>query len=338
MRNQQRPRGGMAGPGWSRDTRRVLVLWAILSLIMIILVLVIPRNLAGLMGTASGQKDDWNRTMEFFAILAAPVWSFVIVYVTYSVYRWRSPGRPTRDGPPLRAGRNIQIAWVAITALLVTFLYAWGLIFLDRVDAAPPPGSNVLLVDVTGEQWNWDFTYPQYGNAQSEILELPVGRPVLFQITSVDVVHEFGIPAMTIHMQANPGQFTYIRVFPTQLGAFSLRCYELCGLFHAYMEAPVYVVTPSAFATWAAAQPKGYPWPIAGAGVPYHFGEPGAPAPTSTFPCNLTPYSASQCNGSSGTSGPANGSSSGGGAAGGGKGGGSGTPTPGTPTPGGNGP
>lgn len=267
----------------------------IASIILILVMVIVPGQLGGLMGTNSPAKEDWNVTMVVFAILSMPVFAFVIVYGAYSLFRWRSPGRPERDGPPLRAGRNIQIWWVGISTFLVICLYAWGLIFLDRADAAPPPGSNVLVVYVTGEQWNWDFTYPQYGNAQSEILDLPVGRPVLFQITSIDVVHEFGIPSMAVHEQANPGQFTYIRTTPSHIGAYSIRCYELCGLFHAYMEAPINVVSSSDFATWVAAQPTGFPWGVAGAGVPNHFGEPGAPTPV-PFPCNITAYPQSNCN------------------------------------------
>lgn len=271
------------GPRWSVDTRRVVGIMIVLSILLIIAIVLVPRNLAGLMQTASREKADYNLTMIVFSILAAPVFAFSVAFAGYSLFRFRSRGRPVRDGVPLRAGRGMQILWIGISTFLVLLLYIWGLVFLDRADAAPGPNANVLQVNVTGEQWNWDFTYPQYGNAQSEVLELPVNRPVLFKITSVDVVHEFGVPAFGIHEQANPGQFTYIRATPNTIGNYSVRCYELCGLFHAYMEAPAPVVSASAFATWVKAQPTGFAWPIAGAGVPNHYGEPGAP-PSAKYP------------------------------------------------------
>jgi cytochrome c oxidase subunit 2 len=158
----------------------------------------------------------------------------------------------------------------------VTLLYAWGLIFLNRVDAAPPPGSHVLNVDVAGEQWNWDFTYPQYGNAQSPYLEVPLNRPILFTITSIDVTHSFSVPAWALKEDAVPGQFTYSRVTPNRLGTFDIRCYELCGMFHAYMRSQARVVPARDFARWVRQQPRGYPWGIGGAGVPNQYNEPSA--------------------------------------------------------------
>jgi cytochrome c oxidase subunit 2 len=199
-----------------------------------------------------------------------------MVIALYSLFRWRSRGEPVHDGPYLIAGKGIQIAWVASSSLLVTLLYAWGLIFLNRADAAPPPGSHVLNVDVAGEQWNWDFTYPQYGNAQSPYLEVPLNRPILFTVTSIDVTHSFSVPAWALKEDAVPGQFTYIRVTPNRLGTFDIRCYELCGMFHAYMQSQARVVPASAFARWVRKQPRGYPWGIGGAGVPNQYNEPGA--------------------------------------------------------------
>lgn len=265
-----------------RHIRRMVIAWAIATVIGIIAVVTIPPSLNGIIPAAASKTDDSNLTLEVFTVLSVPVFMLVMVVAFYSLFHWRTIGRPLRDGPPLRAGRGVQVAWVATSAILVTALYAWGLIFLNRADAAPPPGSNVLHIDVVGEQWNWNFTYPQYGNAQSEILEVPDNRPILFQITSLDVDHSFSVPAWSIKEDAVPGAFTYIRATPDKMGNYSLRCYELCGMFHAYMEAPVRVVSASDFSKWVTAQPTGFPWGLGGAGVPNQYGEPGAPTPAPT--------------------------------------------------------
>lgn len=259
---------------WSSDIKRVVLIWAGVSVILIVATVIIPPNLAGLSRIAAPRAGDYALTMVVFTILSMPVLALVMVFALYSLYKGRTRGRPLRDGPPLRAGKGVQIAWVGISTLLVTCLYAWGLIFLNRADAAPAPGSNVFNIDVTGEQWNWNFTYPQYGNAQSDILEVPVNRPILFKITSIDVDHSFSVPAWAMKEDAVPGDFTYIRVTPNKMGNYSVRCFELCGLFHSYMEAPVRVVTPASFQSWVSTQPTGYPWGIGGAGVPNTYGPP----------------------------------------------------------------
>lgn len=248
--------------------RNFLMIWAVTSVIGIIAAVTIPRALNGLPLVGSGRTGDYNLTMEVFTVLSAPVFMLVMVVAFYSFFRFRVPHRPQVDGPAIRAGRGVQIAWVTTSTILVMLLYAWGLVFLSRADAAPAPSTNVLHIDVTGEQWNWNFTYPQYGNAQSDVLEVPANRPILFQITSIDVDHSFSVPEWALKEDAVPGQFTYIRVNDPQPGNYSVRCYELCGMFHAYMQAPVRVVSASQFASWVATQPRGYPWGIGGSGVP----------------------------------------------------------------------
>ena len=101
----------------------------------------------------------------------------------------------------------------------------------------------------------------QYGNVQSTSLELPVNQPVDFDITSVDVQHSFWIPAFGVKQDAVPGETTTISATPSQMGTYVVRCAELCGLYHAYMETPVYVVSASAFQTWVspAADTGAYP-------------------------------------------------------------------------------
>jgi cytochrome c oxidase subunit 2 len=253
------------GPG---SFRNVSIAWAVVSIILIILTLIIPRIMRGLPVSGSDRMNDDNLTLAVFTILAAPVWSLVVVFAAYSYLHFRSPTQPLVDGPPLRASRQIQYIWVGVSVILVIALYAWGLIFLNRADAAPAAGTHVLNIDVTGEQWNWDFTYPQYNNAQSETLEVPINVPILFKITSIDVDHSFSVTEWGMKEDAVPGNFTYIRVTPNTMGNFTVRCYELCGLFHAYMEEPVHVVSMNDFNTWVKSQPAGIPFGIGGAGVP----------------------------------------------------------------------
>lgn len=227
----------------------------------------------------SERATDNFLTLIVFTCIAVPVFMFVMVFGFYSLFAFRRRGRPDRDGPPIYASRNAIIAWVTITTVHAAVLFFWGLIFLGRADAAPPPQLSQLQVDVTAEQWQFNFTYPQYGNAQSEILELPVNRPVYFTITSLDVVHSFSVPALGFKEDAVPGIFTHIRTTPTAIGTYPLRCFELCGILHTYMEAPVHVVATSDFTSWVGAlTTHGYPWGINGAGAPN-----GAPTPPASI-------------------------------------------------------
>jgi cytochrome c oxidase subunit 2 len=57
---------------------------------------------------------------------------------------------------------------------------------------------------------------------------------------------------MGIKMDANPGVTTEAAVTPNKIGVFDVRCAELCGLLHAYMQTKVHVVSQSDYDKWVA--------------------------------------------------------------------------------------
>src|ERR1700736_3095747 len=69
---------------------------------------------------------------------------------------------------------------------------------LSRLDAPPPTpaGEKPLIVEVVALDWKWLFIYPDLGIATVNELELPVGTPVNFRITSDTVMNSFFIPQL----------------------------------------------------------------------------------------------------------------------------------------------
>jgi cytochrome c oxidase subunit 2 len=125
---------------------------------------------------------------------------------------------------------------------------AWGTIHLNEITASAP---DELVVEVTGFQFGWRFDYPDYGVSSSE-LYLPRDRQTLFKITSQDVIHSFWVSEFRIKQDAVPGRWTTLRVTPTEVGSYRIRCAELCGYAHSAMYAPVIVVEPPDFEDWLA--------------------------------------------------------------------------------------
>jgi cytochrome c oxidase subunit II len=239
---------------------RAVIIWIACSVVAMVVFLLIAPNLSGwgiLPPFASDRSDEIYAVMFLFTVLSIPVFFMVVVFGGYSAFAF-TRGR-ARDGVTFTPSRNLPVIWVIISVILVTFLYVYGLSFLGKVNAQP--GSNALIVNVTGEQWLWDYSYPQYGKAESSVLELPVNQPVIFNIQSIDVQHSFWIPAFGIKQDAVPGEMTSISATPDKIGTYVVRCAELCGLYHAYMETPVYVVSASDFQTWVNQQPTQVPTP-----------------------------------------------------------------------------
>lgn len=245
-------------PGGTREVahvRRVLAWWAGLSIVCVAIVIA----LGAVVNPTSASSDAAfaNLTNVLFTALAVPVALFVWVFVGYSLIVFRDRSRPgtsvdkLEDGPPLQAKPGHQIAWLSITAALAVFLVGWGMFGFYKETTDPP--AKPLVVEVTGQQWMWTFAYPSLG-VQSNMLELPVGRPVQFRVTSDDVLHGFDVDGLGVLMDANPGWWTTApTVTPSRIGNYATRCDELCGLYHSFMWARVRVVSHADFASWVSA-------------------------------------------------------------------------------------
>jgi heme/copper-type cytochrome/quinol oxidase subunit 2 len=74
-------------------------------------------------------------------------------------------------------------------------------------------------------------------------LVVPIDRPVLFDLRSVDVLHSFWLPHLRIKQDAVPGKPLPVWFRPTKLGVYEIACAELCGNNHTTMRSQMRVVT-----------------------------------------------------------------------------------------------
>lgn len=197
--------------------------------------------------------EDAFRVLTYFA---APVFSFVVAALVYTVLRRGSASPPAEDGPALRGRGAIPVGWLAVTAGLTLAIMVYpGLVGIPKIFDEEQPD---LVVKVTGIQWAWLVDYPDYQISNADELVLPVDRTVRFDITSQDVIHSFWIPAFLMKIDAVPGRTTTMAVKPTRTGSFDaddglrVQCAELCGIQHSLMRLPVRIVTQDEFNDWAA--------------------------------------------------------------------------------------
>src|SRR5260221_7452614 len=196
-----------ASPAKPRHLRRVLIIWAVLSVIGIAIWLAVAQFI--LPAAASGLDSSDNFTFLVLTVLAVPVALFVFVFLGYSLFAFRVKDRPTEDGVPLQPTPALRVGWLGITSLLCLFLLIWGLIaFYQETSAAST--SSTLLVQVTAQQWQWTFDFPQYSatSQRAQVIELPVNRPGEFYVTAKDVLHGFAIRALGVRVKPNPGELS----------------------------------------------------------------------------------------------------------------------------------
>ncbi|HEX8995600.1 MAG TPA: cytochrome c oxidase subunit II [Ktedonobacterales bacterium] len=234
--------------------RTPIILWVVISIILEAVYLALAPVLAAAGAVPTSASDVLTNSyeiMKIFTVLSIPVFVGVLTFAGYSLVTFRSRGRPTENGPRIAGNSRLQIVWLAISFVLVTVLYVIGFNGLAEIEAAAP--ASAVHVKVTAQQWMFDYTYTDY-NITSTSLYLPVNQPVEFKVTSLDVQHSFWIPEMGVKADAVPGEMNTFVATPTKTGTFTVRCMELCGVLHAYMNTNVIVESSTQFGSWIQSQ------------------------------------------------------------------------------------
>jgi cytochrome c oxidase subunit II len=241
---------------------RIFLIWLVVAVVADVLIWVVwgPHLPPGDMASASnGQQFD----IKVMAVMAAPVMALVLIYFGYALVVWRHRDGDEEDGPPLHGHTRIQATWITATSVIVLFLFAFGTYELTTAAGAgagsgegpspiwTPTGHKTLQVQVIGQQWRFTYRYPQFGGFETTQLMLPKGAWVEFHVTSLDVIHSFWAYQLGVKADANPGVDNVAFTKPTQLGQVTVRCAELCGLWHGAMFDYGHVVSPADFASWA---------------------------------------------------------------------------------------
>lgn len=157
-------------------------------------------------------------------------------------------------GAPIHGNTPLEIIWTLVPAIILVWV---GVSSVNLVYAIQTPPANPIKIQVIGHQWYWEFKYPNGVDIRSDtgaMPHFPEGENVLFQITSVDVIHGFFIPRLRLQQDAVPGHLTQIWMKADQLGSFMIRCDQYCGVAHGEMYVPMVIQTPTAYNVWLNSQ------------------------------------------------------------------------------------
>ena len=201
-------------------------------------------------------------------------------FFLYCLYRFRASRNATPTAGALKPNLPVlAIAFVIIgdAVLLATAaLPAW----LERA-RMPDPSMLPLEVRVVAEQFAWNIHYPgpdgRFGPTNDllitasnplgidrraetarddiglqNILNVPIGRPIVVHLSSRDVVHSFTLNEMRVRQDTTPGLAVRTWFTPTAEGRWEIACSQLCGLGHYRMRGAFSVLSNEEWAAWQA--------------------------------------------------------------------------------------
>jgi cytochrome c oxidase subunit 2 len=245
-----------------------------------------PAAFAGwfLPESAGSPNADSIRTLYILiALIALVIFIGVEGLLIYSMVKYRA--RKGRVAAQIHGNTQLEIGWTVGAALILVFLTVFTFILLDDIknpaasditangqpvasahalfastDQPAPPGNSLHIV-VTGQQYAWEFSYPEIDNKRVyswNDMYVPVGMTVTLDIKSVDVAHSWWIPELGGKMDAIPG-YTNKSWFKVPLDAlkqgqreivYAGQCAELCGRNHANMLARVHALSFDDWKAW----------------------------------------------------------------------------------------
>ena len=187
----------------------------------------------------------WNWDMMAVSFLLA----LIVVPMFYSLVVFRRKKGDTTDAEHVEGNTKLEITWTIIPLIVVLVFAYLGAYTLGETRIADP---NAMVIKVHAQQWSWSFEYPD--GFVSTDLHLPANQQVVLKMQSSDVIHSFWVPEFRIKQDVLPGRVTDYRITPDRPGSYKVRCAELCGTSHAYMEANVIVTSQADYKAWVADQ------------------------------------------------------------------------------------
>jgi cytochrome c oxidase subunit 2 len=194
---------------------------------------------------------------------------------------------------------KLELIWTVVPAIALTVLVGFGLIYWFQITGEAP--ANAMQVEITGKQFNWIMRYPGkdnvFGNKYyknisdaennslgllwddpkshddivvTNTMYLVVNQPVKLIINSRDVIHDVGLVAFRMKMDAVPGTPTTLWFTPKYTTQemkkmtgnpdfeYEISCDQMCGRGHFSMRGVIQVVSQEEFILWRAKQVPNY--------------------------------------------------------------------------------
>ncbi len=205
----------------------------------------------------------------------------IIVITLLAIFMVRYRDRGQKEPMPEHKVEGWKIVLVTVlisvsvlsTAEYQTFASFSNIVIPTDASCVQQTTFPCVHIGVKAFQWGWNFTYPNgkyYLSTQGGALTVPSGRIVVLNLTSKDVFHTMGIDMLAQKEDAIPGKTNqmWFSIPSVNIGGSAsvqsvhcnaagtsctyvdaIRCFELCGVGHAFMWGNITVVDQ---ATWNA--------------------------------------------------------------------------------------
>ena len=240
--------------------------------------LAVINEFLGMPPNASEHGYQIDHIIEFSHWFMGALFLGWSAYFAFVLIRFRKRRHPKADYQGIKSGisTHLEFSVVLIEAvLLIGFAIP---LWAKRVNQFPE-AKDAILVHAVGQQFNWSFHLPgpdgEFGHRDIHLvtnsnplgldpndpaskddivtlgeLHVPINRPVIIELSSKDVIHNFALVHMRIAQDAIPGSLIPMWFKPIRAGTYEVICGQLCGLGHYSMKGTLVVDSPQDYQAW----------------------------------------------------------------------------------------
>jgi cytochrome c oxidase subunit II len=240
---------------------------ALAPALLALLATAMPASAGLILPEAGPTKNaqDVQTLYGIIMIIAVIVFAGVEGVLIYCMFRYRA--QKGRVAAQIHGNTRLEIGWTVGAAVILVFLTVATFVMLPGIkdpaasdidingnpvaanaafastDQKTPPRGEAMNIKVDGQQYVWQYTYPEIDGKKDVFsytdMYVPVGMTVTLDIASNDVQHSWWIPELGGKMDALPGYINKTWFKVTEEGEWRGQCAELCGRNHANMYAKV---------------------------------------------------------------------------------------------------
>ncbi len=219
--------------------------------------------------------DSMLEMLHWFMLLLFAGWGS---FYAYTLWRFQAKKNPKASYTGAASHLPTKLEGGVLVLEVVLLMAFAAPIWADRVSQFPT-GPDVIHLRAVGQQFLWNFQYTgpdaKFGDREPKLvsasnplgldrndpdafddltatgeMHVPVNRPIIVDVMSKDVIHDFCIPNMRVAQDAIPGSIIPLWFIPVKTGSYEIVCAQLCGNNHSLMKATLVVDTEADYEKW----------------------------------------------------------------------------------------
>lgn len=203
----------------------------------------------------AGMVANQELNLIIFTVLLGLLVVLPVLVMTFVIaWKYREGNSSAKYSPDSDHNILAESLWWGIPTVIIMVLSVITWNSSHALDPHKPlkMAGAPLKVQVIALDWKWLFIYPEQDVASINYLQLPINKPVNFEITSDAPMNSFWIPQLGGQIYAMSGMSTQLNLMASKAGDYRGSSANLSGQGFSGMQFTARAGSEADFKTWVA--------------------------------------------------------------------------------------